>query len=420
MSAYMKQFLYILWDASHIWGHMALHTLQSMNVPFRLITAKDITHGLLLSKPPALLLVPGGTASIKARTLGAEGRAAILNYVKAGGKYFGICGGAGFGLSDNEGLGLCPWKRAVYQNRIQHLVSGHVVSKLVSARFTLNKNNNFASLPVWWPGFFEPQEGSDVEIIATYEHADEDLYLADIRLKSLPEHILSHWQELYGVNMGVDFLRMHPGIIGGDYGKGSYVLSYAHLETPNSPEANALFAQMLQTLAGISPENMLSKDWDIEKLPVLWESTSRTQALFEAMKYIQEIMALGRRHRLLFPRNAWLHGWRMGIPGGALNNLYTGIATALSLSPNDNALKFWDEKRESFAQNVQTFWQAAESYLLAERLATTLDTQLPGVVNRHMLTEQKYMLFGKPMHAGGLYQEILDVADELVLRLVQG
>ncbi len=416
----MKPILYILWDASHIWGLMALHTLQSLQVPYRLITSKDITHGLLLRKPPELLLVPGGTASIKSRMLGVKGRAAIGDYVKNGGKYFGFCGGAGLGLSDKDGLGLCPWKRATYESRIQHLVSGHVKSKLFTHELVPNTLNNSASLPVWWPGFFEPQEGSDVEILATYEHPDSDLYFADIKLDSLPAHILTQWQDVYGVNMGVDFLNDHPCVISGKHGAGRYVLSYAHLETPNSPDANALFVHILDALAGIKVQKKLSEPWNLENLPRVWEQNQQNAPLYEALERIQEIMALGNRHRLLFMRNEWLHGWRMGIPGGALNNLYTSFVTVLSLTPNQEALEYWQEQQANFAKNMHTFWQGAESYLLAERLATTLSTQLPGVIDKHMLKEQRQMLFGKPMHAGGLYEELLDVADELVLRMVRG
>ncbi len=415
----MKPVIYILWDASHIWGLMALHTLQAMRVPYTLITAKDITHGLLLRKPPAMLLVPGGTASIKSKALGVKGRAAICDYVAAGGKYFGFCGGAGLGLSDKDGLGLCPWKRASYPNRIYHLVSGHVISKLLVHELTTTKLGDSASLPVWWPGFFEADYTKDVNVLATYTHPDVDLCLADIVLDTLPKHMQEHWQELYGVNISVDFIYEHPCVVCGDYGKGQYVLSYAHLETPDSKDANTLMAHIIRTLTGIDVVNELSPKWDLACMPRLLEQNELTMPLYEAFELINNLMTLGCNHRLLFMRNTWLHGWRMGIPGGALNNLYTSLATIISLPLNEPAKKFWQEKREQFTKNMHTFWQAAEGYLLAERLATTLSHQLPGVINKHMLSEQRQMLFGKPMHAGGLYQEILDVADELIFLLGQ-
>ncbi len=410
----MKPIIYILWDASHIWGLMVLHTLQSLGLPHRLVTAHDITHGLLLRKPPALLLVPGGTASIKARALGVKGRAAICDYVQAGGKYFGFCGGAGLGLSSKDGLGLCPWKRATYENRLQHLVSGHVISHLSEHALVPKALGKSASLPVWWPGFFEPQDGQDVEILARYSQADSDLYLADIKLSELSEHILTQWQDVYGVDMGVNFLQNHPCVISGKYGEGRYVLSYAHLETPNSPHANTFMLHILKMLANIEGEQSLSATWDLDNLPVHWENTPDTKAIFEAHMRMQEIIKLGHEHGLLFSRNSWLQGSCTGIPGGALNNLYTSFSTALSLKPNEEALSFWQEKSATFASNLQVFWQGVEGYLLAERLAKTLAGQLPEVINKRMLTEQRHMLFGKPMHAGGLYQELLDVSDELV------
>ncbi len=398
---------------------MVLHTIQAMRIPYTLISAKDITHGLLLRKQPSMLLVPGGTASIKSKALGAKGRTAICDYVAAGGNYFGFCGGAGLGLSDKEGLALCPWKRAKYSNRIYHLVSGHVISKLLPHKLIPTSLETSASLPVWWPGFFEPDYAKDVNILATYMHPDTDLCLADIRLDTLPKHMQKHWQELYGVNISVDFLQDYPCIISGDYGKGHYVLSYAHLETPDSKTANALMANIIRSLTKIDVINDASPKWDLESLPKQLERNELTMPLYDACARIAELMALGCEHRLLFVRNTWLHGWRMGIPGGALNNLHTSLKVILSLPLNESASKFWQAKREQFCKNMQTFGQAVEGYLLAERLATTLVNQLPGVINKHMLSEQRQMLFGTPMHAGGLYQEILDVADELIFLLEQ-
>ncbi len=415
----MKPIIYILWDASYVWGFMALHTLQGMQLPFKLVTSDDITHGLLFRKPPALLLVPGGTASIKASTLGTKGRAAIKEYVSGGGKYFGFCGGAGLGLTGKDGLGLCPWKRATYSSRLHHLVSGHIISKLISNSLVPQELGESASLPVWWPGFFEPQHDDEVQILATYTQPDSDFCLADINLSSLPEHIFNHWQDIYGINMGVDFLYDHPCVVSGFYGKGQYVLSYAHLETPDSAAANAFMVHIVHILTGIKAKNTLSPIWDIAKLPIKLEKLPETAALHEALHAIESLMHLGCQHRLLFIRNTWLHGGRMGIPSGALNNLYTGLATVLSMPLNQAALTFWEENKEQFSQNIQTFWQGAEGYLLAERLATTLQSQLPDVLNKHMLAEQRQMLFGKPMHADGLYQQILNVIDRLIFLLAQ-
>ena len=39
-----------------------------------------------------------------------------------------------------------------------------------------------------------------------------------------------------------------PAIIAGSYGKGQYILSYSHLETADSKDANQILAHMLKSL----------------------------------------------------------------------------------------------------------------------------------------------------------------------------
>ena len=90
----MNAELYILWDASTIWGLMALRAAQAFALPCRLVKAQEIAQGLLSGKPPAMLLVPGGAARLKCAALGRAGREAIRAYVRAGGRYLGFCGGA--------------------------------------------------------------------------------------------------------------------------------------------------------------------------------------------------------------------------------------------------------------------------------------------------------------------------------------
>ena len=123
----------MLWDDSHIWGLMSLRALGSLGFPTRLLKGQDIAQGALLRKqaggePYALLVVPGGSAQLKAEALGDAGKRAICDYIRLGGCYLGFCGGAGLALTlpQSRGLGLCPWRRAEYPQRMLHLLSGYV------------------------------------------------------------------------------------------------------------------------------------------------------------------------------------------------------------------------------------------------------------------------------------------------------
>lgn len=422
-----QQKLYILWDESHIWGLIAWRFAQTMGLPYQLVKGKEIAHGVLSGKPPAMLLVPGGSARLKAQALGAKGRKAIAAYVAGGGHYLGICGGAGLGLSDPDGLGLCPWKRAAYTDRLQHLVSGHVLSHcaphplappLCGAAASPEGATDAVPLPVWWPGRFDAQLNSPVTVLATYASPAQDLWVADLPLSSLPQSIFSEWQALYGISIQPNFLRDQPCVIHGQHGAGTYTLSYSHLETPHSPAANGWLAHLLHSLAGFEAQSDSTPPWLVEAQEPLWPLTEDTRPLWEAREALQRLLELGLTHNLLFRRTEWLWGWRAGLPGAALNNLYAALCTTLALHPTQEAMACWYRRRKAFCAALDTFTQGTEGYLLAERLATTLNHSFPDAVDRNGLKEQRTALFGPPMSGGGLYKELLDVVDELVFLLV--
>ncbi len=411
----MHRSIYFLWDASHIWGLMALHTLQGMGVTHKVITCNEITHGVLLGKP-TLLLVPGGTASLKYQYLGSKGVQAIQEYIADGGNYLGFCGGAGLGLSHDHGLGLCPWKRAQYADRTQHLVSGHVRANI--QKHSLSPGTDMLSLPIWWPARFAPEEGKDVTVLASYAAPGHDLYFGDIDLATLPPNTLDEWEDVYGVNMRTDFLFGKPCIITGNYGKGRYILSYSHLETPNSPDANAWLAMLLQELGGQKPQQNISPEWQIENLPLRWPLNSDTALLFAALDGVKKLLKLGKEHHLLFRRTPWLYGWRTGMPGGAFNNLYTALCSILTHKPTEEAFEFWQEKKYVMAEYLPLFLQGAQSYLLAERLATTLAVPMPKAIDRKLLKEQQKRIFGSVMHSDGVHKELMLIVDKLLYLLL--
>ena len=79
----------VLWDYSHIWGLMAWRALRALGFPVRLLKGSDIAQRALFRKQgtasePAfpLLVVPGGSARLKAGSLGEEGKQAIQDYRK--------------------------------------------------------------------------------------------------------------------------------------------------------------------------------------------------------------------------------------------------------------------------------------------------------------------------------------------------
>ena len=458
---------------------MAWRAVRAMGLPCRLVKGQEIAQGILLGKPQrfhasgeaqlsaatdknaadraALLLVPGGNARLKAAGLGEAGRAAVRQWIEAGGNYLGFCGGAGLALSHaapKEGLGICPWSRAGYPERLHHLISGHARVRMREgdafsfcppargaaegaggstgnavggAAATAGKSGQCPSprqsqpqqdapggpsLPVWWPGRFAAEDNTPVRVLAAYDAPDADFWLADLPLQSVPPYIFDQWQALYGVNLSADFLKGQPLVVSGDYGQGHYVLSYSHLETPHSPDANAWLAQLLQQLTGLAPSRADVPLWQLRHPCHAWPEDSGP--LLAALRHMRGLLDLAVEHHLFFARTHWLWGWRAGLPGAACNNLHAALCTAASLAPSPAALAYWREVEPRFSKLADLFAAGAEGYFLACRLAETLHPTLPDAVDRRGLDNQRQALFGHPMSGGGLMEELLDITEELI------
>lgn len=373
----------ILWDASHIWGLMALRAMRSFGIPCRLISAKDIAQGCLFRKPPRILIIPGGNARQKAVSLGEAGRAAILAWISDGGAYIGFCGGAGLALSQpnpHDGLGLCPWRRKPYPDRLAHLLSGPILA---------DTPRGSMSLPVWWPGRFE-QGSEDLAILARYSAPQADTWLADrpFARSGRPECA----QEAASLEQDASFPFGQPLIIAGHYGSGAYILSYAHLETPASEAANSWLAEILAGF-GANPTRAVTAEWRT------MASDLTGHAFFQsAWLRLREMLKPSRNPGLFFPRTSWLLGWKQGLPGIICNSL---LADLLELAENGNL-----EKDAELEASFEAFFDRARIWL-AE-------------YSRHELTGQlakgRDQIFGHPMLGGGRAGRLLDRLEELILQ----
>ncbi|MDR2488528.1 MAG: biotin--protein ligase [Desulfovibrio sp.] len=426
--------LHILWDDSHIWGLLAARAVRAMEIPHRLTRGAEIARGLFLHERPCLLLVPGGNARRKATALGTAGIAAIRDYMQSGGRYIGFCGGAGIALTSGEqssNLAICPWRRAPFDYRLQHFMSGHLHTALSSRaslfltqppRQTASEKGSAPSsslipagmpasplLPVWWPGCFAPENNGDIQVLASYERPGKDFWLADLAIADLPDDIFASWREIYGLSLTPAFLTGQPCIIHGRYGKGQYLLSYSHLETPDSPHANLWLAHLLRVLGDFSPVCEHIPPWQPRADAFLWEDPD-----MEALsRMFEEVLHTGLKHGLLFYRTDWLVGWRTGIPGANLNNIWADLNSIRSLIPTNAAKAYWDEQRERIISVAGMLHKGCVQYLLAERLSMTLGDPPPSLVPAAALKKQREALFGPAMRSGGPYQTLIDLLDNL-------
>lgn len=444
--------LHLLWDSSSLWGLLAARAMSAFNIPHRIVRGSEIARGILEKEKPAILLVPGGSAKGKSLALGEEGRLAIRSFVDQGGHYIGICGGAGLALSwgnkkKYKSLALCPWKRGRFDDPMQHFMSGHISVKIPGlnglgaepAQESLSLNdkadpcnvNAFPQelipkfptgkipeelLPVWWPSRFAPDDSKEVVVLARYAKPGPDFWLTDLPIASLPSYIFESWHNLYGFSLSPTFLEGQPCVIHGKFGSGTYTLSYSHLETPDSPFANAWLAHLFRKLAGINPERDITPPWDIEKDPVLWHDP----ALEDVEKKVAAVVKVGLDHGIFFQRNEWLFGWRSGIPGSNLNCLLATIRVIRRTPPCAESLKNWESIKDHITKYVALFHQAGVDYLLAERLAQTIAKNSPESVPQHALIDQRNTLFGPPMQPGGFFNALMEPLEELVFIQLRG
>ena len=400
----------IFWDASQIWGYLLLHAVRSSGVPFRILKASEILQSGLSCK---LFLAPGGSARRKMAALGPQGMAAVRDFVSRGGRYLGFCGGAGLALAD--GIGLCPWKRDAMPDRLQHLVSGSLVCSVEQDPLVpQGLAGRDAQLPVWWPGrFAEPGSEKDahgVRVLARYRAPGSDLHVADMPFSSMPEDILDEWRDMYGASLRPSLLDGMPCAIAGGCGKGEWLLSYSHLETPCAQDAGAWFLHLLQCWTGVKPAAKEVPPLDPDSLPDAWGD----DVLAEARGDLRKLLSLGMELGLLFARNSWLLGWRTGVPGSQLNSLRLALAMTPTLPPDSRRTAEWKQMKREFARLSSLFFQGARSWLLARRLADTLAESAPGMLPRELLYGQKEALFGSPMSGGGLCGQMLDMLERIV------
>ena len=414
-----KDTFYLLWDESHLWAVMLTRALRELDIPFEVIDSEKINKGVLDQKIPAGLLVPGGWARLKAESLGTAGIENIRSYIRSGGKYLGICGGAGLALKSTSkcpSLDLCPWERKPIKDRLPNF-SGHI---LCGVEQNPGGKCQKLFLPVWWPSQFKPHPDPlrTVSVMARYLNPGNDFWSSDLNMSQVESSDIKKWEDVYGINLSPAFLTEDPCIIRGSFGQGEYILSYSHLETPDSPQANQLLSSILNGWLNTSTPGLREKSvsvWNLKKTVPCWND----EILLWAREKLDEIISLGESQFLLFWRTPWLLGWRRGIPGSLVNFLYAMICRAQESRPGNEVEEFWSSEKKHFQVDMEIFSEELKRYLSQERLAIAMTQSSPESSSDKALQRQKQKLFGSFPGYGGLYGKLIRRLDQLVFRLVR-
>ena len=400
----------VLWDESHLWGVLVLRALQASGLAYDILCARDVAEGALKQKY-TLLLVPGGWARLKGTALGKQGRSAVRTFLREGGSYLGFCGGAGLALSAGATgplLNLCPWDRKPMRDRLPNF-SGHVRSV---TRTRPGGPETMRALPVWWPSQFAENKEDGVQVLARYVEPDTDFWSADLPLTGMDETTVREWEKVYGINLHREKIVGDPCVVTGSIGRGRYILSYAHLETPDSPEANDYFMALLREMIPElkTPEKFQVPAWAPLQTPTVWHDAH----LSRMGQSLQEIITHGREHFLFSKRLPWLLGWRRGIPGSAINFLHGMVAQAAAMPPEKSTEAFWASRKEELCNGMQRFKDRVNPYLIRERQVMATGVSSPEASSCPDLQREKEELFGKFPGYGGMYGDLLQGMDMLL------
>lgn len=400
----------ILWETSHIWGLLALRAFRALGLDCRLVKSIDITQRGILGKGARLVVAPGGSARLKASALGKNGLAALRKWIFDGGNYLGFCGGAGFALNSGgeDCLAICPWKRSAYSKRIEHLLSGHVNAQVGDTKMLL---------PIWWPGRFAPDDGKGVRTLVTYSTPGPDLWLGDMPLAGLPDGVSDLWAGKWGVNIQESYPEGLPLIIEGNYGKGRYVLSYSHLETPQSGAANSLLCQLLEEYFNVNAISRIIPEWSTgvaatrqqpeRAYKIFPEKENSRLEIKSAHEQCTELMETGIRLGFFFRRHPWLSGWQIGMPGMVCNALLAMLSELRSLPFQPRPAEAWGANESQFKIIFKEFIEKAGAWLWTERMKRTFDIKNDDASMRESI-------FGHPMTGGGFAGRLIAMTEELI------
>ncbi len=408
----------LFWEKTFLWGLIAFDTFRKLNIDFDLLSADDIRHGRLNDYD--VLFVPGGWASDKIQALGEDGAEAIRSFVAGGGSYLGFCGGAGLALSHKSGLGLAMIGRLPSSVRVPSF-SGDIALEPAAPDHPM-----WRGLPgggvfhAWWPGQIAPEEGSGIRVLARYGEPGADAYVTDLPV--LPQMDWNTWEQRYGINLDPRRLKGEPAVFETRFGEGKVFMSYPHFETPGDTEGHRVLLNILEYLADGKPVAITGgKREGGEAAQAGLEVKALASAIALALKHsVDELVDFGKQNFLWYERNDWILGWRRGVRGVEYSTLHAMLDRLAVVVPKAVDL----DKREldkllCLRDLASSFFPKAHDLLCLERDAMRLGPISPLKTDDKQIEALREKLFSTSKRCGGLFEEIIDLADEILLPLLR-
>jgi hypothetical protein len=414
-----------LWDESFLWGLMAYKALKTLGLSFDLINSEDIRKGCL--EKYTLLFVPGGWASNKLKALGNEGAEEIRKFVREGGNYFGICGGAG--LATMDGIGLLSVRRKPTKERVPSF-SGRIYLNLIDHTLWHGQ----IPQPIfyaWWPSQFIVNH-KDIKVLATFGDALPDAFSSDLNVGDVRAN--GDWKELerlYGINLDPERLKNEPAVVEGRFGRGKVILSLIHFDTPGDKNGAIVLRNVWKYLGATSEEqterarvggaSQELNEFDIKAYSLGLEAETQVLKGFaELYGQCSEIIDFGLRNFLWFWRTPMIIQWRRGVRGLEYCTLY---ALTKELIEQQLNLMYKGKSKgvvycpPSLLSYCSDFKEKAIHLLMLEKKA----------IERGMITYEysddpeiqalRKELFGNSKSHGGLFKQFIDEIDSILFAL---
>jgi hypothetical protein len=423
-----------LWDESFLWGLMAYKSLKAINLPFDLVRAEDINKGCLESY--RMLFVPGGWASNKLKALGERGIEEIREFVKRGGNYFGICGGAG--LATLDGIGLLNIKRKPTKERVPSFSGRIALNILDHPVFTPSPLHPFAPSPVfhaWWPSQFVVLDSNcyfrhQISVIATFGEALPDAFSSDLNVGDVEIGGGSdRWKELeeiYGINLDPRRLINEPAVVEGNYGEGKVILSLVHFDTPDDKNSAHVLKNIWHYLSQQSEINSHKKSL-VNSYQSTVNRTDRDNEIhhfslqpisLSLMREVEELINFGIRNFLWYWRTPMLLQWRRGVRGLEYCTLYVMIKEIVEILNTKKEVQNIDLDLNSIKEQLTSFIEKSKNLLILERYAMHYEHITYEKCFDPKIQQMRLELFGNSKSHGGFFKLLIDKIDAILFRLL--
>ncbi len=420
----------ILWEESFLWGLVTYRSFTSAGIPFELLRSEDILNGDLANY--VLLVVPGGWAVQKGKTLGEDGRQKIRDFVEAGGNFLGFCGGAGLALDVPYGLSLLPIRRKKSKKRLVNFSGGVLLNPLDTTHPLWKELPPPYEFYVWWPSQFDLGNNQRVKTIAYYEACGTDFRVSDLAADDIKlwGKKWKDWEKIYKINLNPEILWGEPAIVEGSFGNGKVMLSYVHLDTPQHRTSQIALKNLCEYLSYPTRDSgrILDSGATSDKAGEFVNIDAETiEASNQIRKLISEFYNFGYRNLLWHWRTPWLLQWKRGLRGLEYTTLLVmaGELTARISKSRTQELKLhvtnWKEKLLEFKSMLEDFLEQASILLGKERFIleksrgplSKLSSPDPEV------DELRKKLFGDKMSFGGSYRKLARLLDKLLFAVLK-